>query len=40
VVRAALEHARERGLKVRPACSYVRTYLRRHSEWQDLVERA
>jgi predicted GNAT family acetyltransferase len=40
VVRAALEHARERGLKVRPACSYVRTYLRRHPEWQDLLEHA
>ena len=37
VVRAALDHARERGLKVRPACSYVRAYLRRHPEQQDLV---
>ena len=37
VVRAALEHARSHGLKVRPACSYVRTYLRRHPELQDLV---
>ena len=37
VVRAALEHARARGLKVRPACSYVRAYLRRHGQWQDLV---
>lgn len=37
VVRAALDHARAHGLKVRPACSYVRTYLRRHPETQDLV---
>ena len=37
VVRAALDHARARGLKVRPACSYVRAYLRRHPEQQDLV---
>jgi uncharacterized protein len=37
VVRAALDHARARGLKVRPACSYVRTYLRRHPETHDLV---
>jgi len=37
VVRAALDHARAHGLKVRPACSYVRTYLRRHPELQDLV---
>ena len=37
VVRAALDHARAHGLKVRPACSYVRTYLRRHPEMQDMV---
>jgi len=37
VVRAAFDHARAHGLKVRPACSYVRTYLRRHPEMQDLV---
>jgi predicted GNAT family acetyltransferase len=37
VVRAALDHARAHGLKVRPACSYVRTYLRRHPESQDLL---
>ena len=35
VVRAALDHARAHALKVRPACSYVRTYLRRHPEMQD-----
>lgn len=37
VVRAALDHARRHGLRVRPACSYVRAYLRRHPETQDLV---
>lgn len=37
VVRAALDHARAHGMKVRPACSYVRTYLRRHPEMKDLV---
>ena len=38
VVRAALDHARAHALKVRPACSYVRTYLRRHPEARDLVD--
>jgi predicted GNAT family acetyltransferase len=40
VVRAALDHARAHGLKVRPACSYVRTYMRRLPESQDLLESA
>jgi predicted GNAT family acetyltransferase len=38
LVRAALDHARAEGLKVRPACSYVRTYMRRHSDTHDLLE--
>jgi len=38
LVRAALDHARAQGLKVRPACSYVHTYMRRHPDTQDLLE--
>jgi predicted GNAT family acetyltransferase len=37
LVRAALAHARERGYKVRPACSYVRAYMARHRDVQDLM---
>jgi uncharacterized protein len=37
LVAAALLWARAEGLKVRPLCSYVSTYLRRHPEQQDLV---
>jgi hypothetical protein len=37
LVRAALDHARAQGLKVRPACSYVRAYMRRHPDTQDLL---
>jgi uncharacterized protein len=37
VVAAAFEYARERGLKVLPACSYVRDYMRRHPETQALL---
>jgi predicted GNAT family acetyltransferase len=36
LVSAALRHAREHGLKVRPACSYVQAYMRRHPETNDL----
>jgi predicted GNAT family acetyltransferase len=38
VVKAALDHARAHGLKVRPACSYVSSYMRRHPETHDLLE--
>lgn len=37
LVRAALAHAREHGLKVRPLCSYVQAYVRRHPEVQGLL---
>ena len=37
LAQAALEHARERGLKVVPACSFVATYIRRHPEYEPLV---
>lgn len=32
LVRTALAHASEHGLKVRPLCSYVRSYMQRHPE--------
>ena len=37
VVRGALDYARANGLKVAPACSYVRAYMRRHKETHDLL---
>mgnify|MGYP001153620485 CR=1 FL=1 len=36
LVRAAVDHARALGLKVRPACSYAAAWLRRHPEYGDL----
>ena len=38
LVAAALAHARERGLRVRPLCSYVAVYMRRHPETLDLLD--
>lgn len=38
LVKTALGWAREQGYKVAPLCSYVRVYIRRHPEWQDLVD--
>jgi predicted GNAT family acetyltransferase len=40
LVEAALVFAREQGLKVRPLCSYVASYMRRHAATQDLLEDA
>lgn len=37
LVAAALAHARENALKVNPICSYVRVYMRRHPETQELL---
>jgi predicted GNAT family acetyltransferase len=38
LVRAALDHARAQGWRVRPSCSYVRSYMRRNADTQDLLE--
>jgi predicted GNAT family acetyltransferase len=37
LVEAAVAHARAQGLKIRPACSYVRSWVHRHPEVQDLL---
>ncbi|MGY0193543.1 GNAT family N-acetyltransferase [Leptothrix sp. BB-4] len=37
LVRQALDWVRAEGLAVVPSCSYVRTYMRRHRETQDLL---
>ena len=39
LVQAVLDWVRAQGLRVRPACSYVAAYMRRHPETQDLLER-
>ncbi len=36
LVRAALDHARDEGLKVDPACAFARAYMQRHPETQPL----
>jgi predicted GNAT family acetyltransferase len=38
LVKVALAHARGAGWTVRPSCSYVRAYMGRHQETQDLLE--
>lgn len=37
LVAAALHWARGQGLRVRPTCTYVAAYMRRHHETQDLL---
>lgn len=37
LVRATLDWARAEGLRVRPLCSYVAVYMRRHPQTQDLL---
>ena len=38
LIRNALLSARTQGLKVRPACSFVVSYMKRHPEFADLAE--
>ena len=37
IVRAGLDFARAQGLKVVPQCSFVRAYIERHPDQQDLL---
>ncbi|HEY5634799.1 MAG TPA: GNAT family N-acetyltransferase [Burkholderiaceae bacterium] len=39
LVRAAFDHAAANGLKIAPACSYVRAWARRHPELGHLLAR-
>jgi uncharacterized protein len=39
LVRAALDSARERGLRVVPSCPFVRGWIERHPDYADLVRR-
>ena len=37
LVRQALDDVRERGLRVRPLCPFVRSVIERHPAYRDLV---
>jgi predicted GNAT family acetyltransferase len=37
LVRAALDAARDEGLRVVPQCPFVRSYIERHPEYADLT---
>ncbi len=38
LIRTALISARAQGLRVRPTCSFVAAYLKRHPEFADIAE--
>ena len=37
IVKHALNHAREKHLKVVPQCAYVAAFIKKHPEYQDLL---
>ncbi len=37
LAKAGLEYARTKKLRVIPACSFIRVYIKRHPEYADLV---
>lgn len=38
LARAGLDYARQHGMSVTPQCPFVRRYLEKHPEYQDLVQ--
>jgi uncharacterized protein len=40
LAKAALDDARARGQKVVPLCPFVSNYIRRHPEYEELVDRS
>ena len=37
LARAALDDVRDRGLKVRPLCPFIRAWIDKHPDYQELV---
>jgi hypothetical protein len=38
LAKTALGYARDHDLKVRPFCPFIAGYIKKHPEWQDLLE--
>lgn len=38
LVRRALDETRDAGRRVVPVCSYVKSFLERHHDWDDLLD--
>ena len=38
LVKAALDHAKDAGVKVTPMCPFVKKYLERHAEYAPLLQ--
>ena len=39
LVEAALTYVKENKIKIKPTCSYVAEYVRRHKEYEELVDK-
>jgi predicted GNAT family acetyltransferase len=37
IVENALVYAREKGYTIVPICPFVQSYLKKHSEWKDII---
>ena len=37
IVQKALQYAKDNSYKIVPICSFVRGYLKKHKEWNDIV---
>lgn len=39
IVKAALDFAKDNGLRVLPECPFVKNYIERHDSYQDIVKK-
>jgi hypothetical protein len=37
IVQKALQYAKDNNCKIVPICNFVRSYLKKHKEWNDIV---
>ena len=38
LVREALEDARQRGKRIVPVCEFVAAYVKKHHDWDDIID--
>ena len=40
LIRESLDDARQRGKRIVPVCEFVAAYVKKHNDWDDIVDQA